>query len=43
MFYGKGRKKTGIFQNPGEANWDYELRDLAQGKTEAQIQVQFGI
>lgn len=43
MFYGKGRKKTGIFQNPAEANRDYELRDLAQGKTEAQIQVQFGI
>lgn len=34
MFYGKGEEKTGIFQNPVEAKRDYELRDLAQGKTE---------
>lgn len=34
MLYGKGEEKTGIFQNPAEAKRDYELRDLAQGKTE---------
>jgi len=34
MFYGKGEEKTGLFQNPAEAKRDYELRDLAQGKTE---------
>lgn len=35
--------KTGIFQNSVEANWGYESRVLAQGKTEAQTQMQFRI
>lgn len=30
----KERKKTGICRRPAEANRNYNLRDLAQGKTE---------
>lgn len=35
--------KPGISQNSAGAKGDYEVRDLAQGETEAQIQMQFGI